>query len=89
MLTQMQIDMAKSLYEQAHRAAEFAHASWLVHQKLYRFMFPLASEAEFEKLMAVQNAHYEQAIEYMKQMHEAYERMLKTADVSNNASKKL
>jgi hypothetical protein len=75
MITRMQVEMAKSLYEQAHRAAEFAHAGWLVRQNLYRLMFPLASDEEFAKMMTVPNAHYEQAIESMKQLREAYEKL--------------
>ncbi|AXF86244.1 hypothetical protein DTO96_101990 [Ephemeroptericola cinctiostellae] len=75
MITRMQVEMAKSLYEQAHRAAEFAHAGWLVRQNLYRLMFPLASDEEFAKMMAVPNAHYEQAIESMKQLRDAYEKI--------------
>lgn len=75
MITRMQVEMAKSMYNQAHRAAEFAHAGWLMRQNLYRLMFPLASDEEFEKMMAVPNAHYEQAIESMKQLRDAYEKL--------------
>ena len=75
MITRMQVEMAKSLYEQAHRASEFAHAGWLVRQNLYRFMFPLASDEEFAKIMSVPNAHYRQTIESMKQLRDAYEKL--------------
>lgn len=73
MMTKMQVELAKSLYGQAHRAAEYAHAIWLLHQNLYRFWFPTATDAELEKMMAAQNEQYQKSIEYMKQMRDAFE----------------
>lgn len=75
MIHKMQVEQAKSLYKHAHRAAEFAHAGWLIRKSFYRFWFPLASNEEFEQFMAVYNAQYEQAIVRMKQLCNTYEKL--------------
>lgn len=88
MMTQLQVELAKSLYGQAHRAAEYSHAIWLLHQNLYRFWFPTASDAELEKLMSAQNEQYQQSIEYMKQMRDAFEKQAQELDGHGSNSSK-
>jgi hypothetical protein len=85
MITKEQIELAKTLWEQARESALYAHESWrllMESQKVlldsYRAAgFPLSEATkQFEKFMADHSERYKAALEHMDKMSNAYGEIL-------------